>query len=98
MLGAGSRRFASRHGAKPQRERQGGDNGCQEAAERHHELIGSTKYRHGPFKNQRAVSAWKVDSAKVSAGHTIPTSSRRVVLLMHADVLVTLAACRIQET
>lgn len=73
MLGAGSRRFASRHGAKLQRERQGGDNGCQEATERHHELIGSTKYRHGPFKNQRAVSAWKVDSTKLFVGGTTPT-------------------------
>lgn len=53
MLEAGCRRFALRTDTEPKRERQGGDNGYQEAAERHHELIGSTKYRHIPFRNQR---------------------------------------------
>ena len=73
MLEAGCRRFALRTDTEPKRERQGGDNGCQEAAERHHELIGSTKYRHIPFRNQRAVRAWNVDSTKLFAGGTTPT-------------------------
>jgi len=33
MLGGGGRRFAPRHATEPKRERQGGDDGCQEAAE-----------------------------------------------------------------
>ncbi len=73
MLRAGCRRLAPPHGTEPQRERQGGDDGYQEAAERHHEIIGSTKYRHGPFRNQRAVRAWKVDSTKLFVGGTTPT-------------------------
>jgi hypothetical protein len=52
MLGAGGRRAASRPATEPKREREGGDKGCQQAAERHHEQIGSTEYRHRPFRNQ----------------------------------------------